>query len=145
MSERRIDHLLRRELDGELTRVESEELERLLLSEPEARAERRGWRRVESSLGALQSQKLDVESMARVIEQRRRQVSPAQRREPLIPRFSAVFALAALCTAALIVWRTEPHSPPPISAAAPRVEERVPVEVHLTDRAPETGLVTIRF
>src|SRR5436853_68803 len=47
---RRLDYLMNRELDGEITPVEREELDRLSLAEPSARRAREAWKRFQAGL-----------------------------------------------------------------------------------------------
>lgn len=141
MSDERLSILLKRELDGVLTPVESEELERLSLFCPEARGERRAWRRVERGLkNALdQDTELDLEALnARITSARAAPVLPP----PPVQRWSPALAGAGLLLVAAVVW-THVHPRSPVHR--PVVVERAPVELDLDDRDAPAGLVTIRL
>jgi anti-sigma factor RsiW len=143
---RRVTYLLARALDGELSRLEAEELERMTRADPELRRRRAGWQRVERALGPALTRGpgLDLEAMAA-------RIAAAQQRAPLTaatplapPSRASRLAWAALGAAALALgalWTQRGPAAPPALAQ----RERVPVEV-AADRAPtEAGLVTIRF
>jgi anti-sigma factor RsiW len=143
MIDPRLMHLLKRELDGELTPIEAEELERLCLSSPEARAERRAWRRMQASLrSTIDSEALDVDALAAKLSQRRVRPEARSRRLP------AAVACASILVLVAALWRD--HRPPIAPAPEVRPEisakhDRAPVELRLEERSVESGLVVIRF
>jgi anti-sigma factor RsiW len=125
---RRLSVLLAKHLDGELSRVEEAELDRLLAAHPEARRELAGWARIETALRAPPSSpspRLDVERMSRAIatesaRQKRRPSTPAP--PGAAPRgwaiaFASVLA-AAVGIAALVRLEATPAAPVPDTRSA---------------------------
>lgn len=145
MDHDRISHLLARALDGELSRLDTEELERLTRADPELRRRRAGWQRFERALGAAMNEGpgLDRPAMAARIAAAA-QTTAAAPQPPRVPRPRlawAVISAAALVLGVLWSQRIDEPSPPALAQ-----RERVPVEVGGDRAAPaESGLVTIRF
>lgn len=150
MEQQRLSYLLSRALDGELSRLEAEELERMTRADPALRRRRAGWQRVERALSSSMTEGpgLDLEAMAaRIGAAQRRAAGPRApsaalpARAPRVSRLAwAALGAAALALSALWVQRGPAEAPPALAQ-----RERVPVEV-AADRVPaEAGLVTIRF
>jgi anti-sigma factor RsiW len=149
----RLRHLIQRALDGELTRLEEEELERLLLAEPEVRRDLAAWRRVEAGMRAPAPKLRDVDQMAReILSRARTEPRPVRRPRPAV----AVYALAllGLAVVSFVGSSREPSVPSvsktssPVVVRTPRTEDRPPVEVRLGEIAGarvEPNLVRIRF
>lgn len=172
MAESRLEHLLARELDGTLTPLEAEELERLALTDPQKRRERAGWRRVRAALAEPHglSDDFDPARLTRAImnaQAERTSASPGPWVR-LLERASVSLRLdrrwlfagsTALVVALFFVVEREPsaihgssrpdatqaveaHEPP----AAPRpAVKRAPVDVALEEHGAEEGAVEIRF
>lgn len=145
MDHDRISHLLARALDGELSRLDSEELERMTRADPELRRRRAGWQRFERALGAALNEGpgLDRAAMAARIAAAA-QTSAAAPRPPRAARPRLAWALISAAALVLgVLWSQQSGE---VSPPALAQRERVPVEVGGDRAAPaESGLVTIRF
>lgn len=142
----KLDRLLARELDGELTDVERLELDRGAYTAPEIRRERETWSSIGEALRERPAPKLNAAKMAsRVAKQL------PERRRAAVPRRLAFAAAAALAFVALT--RATP-SPSPVPATAPIAKVTVdtngaPVVIQVDDKSfaddPEPVPVEIRF
>jgi anti-sigma factor RsiW len=148
----RLRHLMNRALDGELTRLEEEELERLLLAEPEARRDLAAWRRIEAGLSSPTPKLDDVDQLARKIIARAATEPRREGRSRPLVSLSAIAVLGLAAVSFLAASRDGSERPANGKHAAvvrtPRTEDRPPVEVRLGEIAgasADQSLVRIRF
>jgi hypothetical protein len=143
----RVTMLLARELDGTLSDLERAELDRKILSFPEARRDRAGWKKV---IGAIKQdappKKLQLDRMAAEITKQ------ARERAPLIPmeRMRRALLATAVLAAAFALFTIRPPRAPVVKPAPEPVvvaAEPAPVELSINPevREEEVAVVTIRF
>lgn len=146
MTQRRIEQLLEKELDGELSATEREELERLILIEPSLRRERAAWSRVSASIAPERAPAIELSRMtSKILNARSARLTV---RRAWWPRLA--FASTAAAALAVVVLATRHHEAPPAVARKPAVAEvvRAPVDVFVDENAAEedrTALTEIRF
>ena len=146
----RIQLLLQKERDGELTQVEAEELTRSLWLLPEARRDREIWQRLERAAQSNPPPRLNTAQLAgRIITGLDARPAPASLPRP--PMWFA-FALSGAVAAVAVVgfWsRPAPHPqrvvpPAPAVYAAKKPRPHAPVEVDLGDPRSQYE-VEVRF
>lgn len=140
---KRIVQLLSRELDGEMTPLEKDELQRSILMEPELRREREAWKRV---TGALSEGTADPKARLDVGRLTSRVLASTGPRIPARPRWSwllaasTAFVVGGLLIA--VVNQPEERAPAPVAARALDVDGFFGVASADDDRAAP---VEIRF
>ena len=140
---KRLDALLRKELDGEISEIEKTELERLIRCEPTLRRERAAWTKTTSAMRDRPAPRLAVDPTANAIMARLSDRRVSKRALPF-GLGSVVFA-AAIAGLALLVVRPRP-APEAQTPAVARTTEPGPVEVELGAVDDERDLlVTIRL
>ncbi len=137
IEKKRIAYLFARELDGEITPLERDELERSILAVPELRREREGWRRVSESM-AVESPRIEVARMtSRVLASRGPRIA-------VRARWSwALAASAAFAIGGFAIARRAAPPPAPVRIAQPAVPD---VDRFFgEDNEDRAALVEIRF
>jgi hypothetical protein len=149
MSDKRLERLLAKELDGEISRVELEELERLALADPEARRRRSFWRSVESEMHREMEQpiELDLVRLARGIVTAGPAEQPRRGRRKTVA-LSVAAVLAVMVAGAPSKWSPE-EQPVPAGEVASRDGFSEPPPVHVRVAREQLhdseAPVTIRF
>jgi len=146
----RIQLLLQKERDGELTQVEAEELTRSLWLLPEARREREVWQRLERATKSNPAPRLNTAQLAgRIVTGLdARAASTARPRPPVW--FALALSGAVAAVAAIGLWsRPDAHPERVVQKAAPiyavkKPRPHAPVEVDLGDPRAQHE-VEVRF
>jgi hypothetical protein len=143
---KRLVQLLEKELDGALSSVERDELERLIRLEPARRREREVWRRVAAGIAEpVVAPRIETARMtARVLNERSR----ALRVRSFRP-FRALLAASTLAAIAMVFFASR-HVPVHVDVQKPAVARIVkpPVDVFVDESFAEddrSALVEIRF
>jgi hypothetical protein len=97
MTKRRLDLLLDKELDGDITALEREELERLVRMEAGARRDRESWKRFDASL------KTSADSLPRIDRVRLLSRVMARRSSPMKPAASSIKSRAMLVGSSMLI------------------------------------------